>query len=191
MSCNIKTSNVYIPNSQLGIDTYIDSEFDTKNFSSDKELKITNFSFKDSTVKENRSLLKIRCSSIPKKAIVDSAFLYLYISKSEQLESPYVIDIENIVEDWDVTSVNWFNQPKTDSKVVAQIIVKEEQRNYYKVDLTQFIRALVDEKFSNYGLMFKTNLEKSKSGIISFLSSDTKDLDSRPKLKVYFNQNIF
>ncbi|RAJ17899.1 DNRLRE domain-containing protein [Olleya aquimaris] len=190
VSCSTKTSNVYIPNNQLGIDTYIDSEFNSLNFSSDTELKIANYSNKDFLKKEKRALLKIRCSSIPEKAVVDSAYLYLYISKIDNKNSTFNITIENIIEDWDVTNVNWIHQPKTDSKTIAQITVDKNKRNYYKVDVTSFVRALSNNEFNNYGLLFKILPENGNEGFISFLSSNTKDFDSRPKLIVYFNQNI-
>lgn len=190
-TCQSNFNNVYSPNNLLGVDTYIESSCPENNFYLENNLGLLNIINSDSSFNKKRTLLKINCTSIPKKARIDSAFIYLYNFKTLNLNKNCTINIERIVEDWDVNNVNWNNQPKTNVNNGIKYNIKNQNVNYYKIDVKCFILGLVNEDFQNYGLMFKIKNSTNKKSSIFFFSSNTKDIDSRPKLRVFYNQNIF
>ena len=120
-SCQSNYSNTYLPDNKLGLDTYVEKLNPKKNYAFSNQISIGNFRYKDSLENEKNALLKIRCSSIPKGAKIDSAFLYLSLYKLINTEEEFTLNIERIVENWDVNKVTWYNQPKTDS--IDKIIV--------------------------------------------------------------------
>jgi len=185
LACNSNTKNTYQPNSDYGIDTYISKARINKNFSLDYKLNAFGANSIDSISDINRFLLKIRCSSIPANVNVDSAFIYLKIIEIKNPQKKASFHVERIIEDWEVECVNWFNQPKSDSKNAIEVEIADDKLDYYKIDVTNYIRGFASQKYINYGFLFKSGKESKPNGI-SFYSSNAMDLDNQPRLLVYY-----
>ena len=184
ISCQSNFSNTYIPDKNNSLYTYIEKMKPDRNFSNDKKLSVSNFFVSDSITQEHRALIKIRCSSIPIRAVVDSAFLYLYVYKFNP-NNKSLLSVKRITENWDLNTVNWNNQPNT-SDDDHHIVKIDKNVNYLKIDVTNFIDGLVKKKYLNHGLLLKVINCQDESNLIEFFSNKTRDFDSRPKLKVYF-----
>ncbi len=188
LACSANTKNVYQPNSEYGIDTYISKTRVNQNFSQDYKLNAFGGIANSSVSDINRFLLKIRCSSIPVNVTVDSAFVYLKIVEIKKAGQDTSFYIERILEDWDAECVTWANQPKSDSKNSIKVKITNDQLDYYKIDITKFIKDIANQDYLNYGFLFKSGKESNVNGI-SFYSSNAKDLDNQPRLLVYYKHN--
>jgi len=143
----------------------------------------------------NRVLIDFNIEKISPDAIVDSAYLNLYVNANSFYSRPGKnqgkdsIVIKRVTSEWDEKSVTWNNQPETTTK--NQVIIASipgTQPNYEDIDITKIIRDIVREKNNRYGIMIRYKTERPYN-VVFFASSNHPNKKLHPKLKIYSRKN--
>jgi hypothetical protein len=145
----------------------------------------------------HRSIVDFNLTSIPKNAIIDSAFFWLYAfndkdnisvghygaSQGGSLNNSY---LQRITSSWDEKTVTWATQPSTtaENQVLLSGTTKIDD-NFEHIDVKNLINDMVKNPSSSYGFMFKLVTEE-KYRKLYFCTSDHPDAARRPKLVVYY-----
>ncbi|WP_318311067.1 DNRLRE domain-containing protein [Flagellimonas crocea] len=140
----------------------------------------------------SRGLLDFDLKSIPANINITSVELVLY--KESVTYCPPCGPIENqntqlyfelIDADWDVSTVNWGNQPSTDNNqtISLHILDIEEMNNF---DITDLFLELYNNQNIYQGLMLKIT-ESCIQESVSFFSSNYSDAGKRPRLIIKYN----
>lgn len=186
-SCNHNSKTVFKPNSDYGLDTFISKKDSLVNFSKslDLRLKAVAKGLDSKAVDVCRILLKIRCNSIPIGSKIDSSFLYLKISNNSKTKENTFLVAHKINENWDDQQVNWNNCPDFSKDIEFKIQISGKPRDYYRMDMTNYVRDLVDKRLVNNGLLIKLE-DETINNFIHFYSSNARENDNWPKLVVYY-----
>ena len=188
--CSIPVILTLQPGPSLSKDIDISSLFPNIVYDTNKYL--VPLSWSKNYVQENRrSLLQFDLSSIPSNAIIDSAHLFLYYSRTFVSENPAFtghfgsnsFEIKRIIESWDNTTT-WNTQPLTTNvnKVSVSASTSSTQ-DYPKINVT----GLVNDQFKlgNKGFMLNHQTE-SPYKVTCLTSSNEAIVSNRPKLVIYY-----
>lgn len=152
---------------QIFDDVYIDSSKPDKNFGDSTVLWVG----KQQSGAIQRSLLKFDLSFIPKGSKIITANLNIYLDyDASEMEIPETITPFAIIEDWDVLTVTWNNQP-TISNSIRGLATNLSTPGYYCFMVTDFVERWINHDFANFGIELKSdeiNIDDNKR----FVSSD-------------------
>lgn len=129
-------------------DVYIDRANPNKNFSNSRKLWIGYFCGD----MEYRTLLKFGLKKIPAGARIISAKIKLYIDYSPDCHTTLYLTPYMIMDHWSEKTVTWNNAPSVDygTSGWTEGIKKP---GWYQLNVTDIIKAWINEDFPNYGLM--------------------------------------
>jgi hypothetical protein len=186
-----KYSKVLVQRPEKGEDTYVHQFNPSRNLNWDNKIAVMAWTF-DGTPANCRGLIRFDLSSIPVKAKVTKAELYLY-HITDQGNNPqhsqlsgandgYIIQVSS---PWKADSVTWNNQPSvvTENQVVIPASTSATQD--YVLDVTTIVGNMVKQPANNYGFMIKLQNEEHYRALM-FASSNHKNPQLRPTLKVYY-----
>ncbi len=137
----------------------------------------------------SRALMQFDLSSVPSNAFITDARLTLYYNTTSiegyhsGVNASY---LQRIIGPWVESTVTWNNQPATTT--ANQILLSTSTtptQNYLNINITNFIRDMVINPGSNYGMMLKLVTETSFKKLI-FASSDHITPALRPKLDITY-----
>lgn len=137
----------------------------------------------------SRALMQFDLTSIPSNAFITDARLTLYYNTTSiegyhsGVNASY---LQRIIAPWVESTVTWNNQPATTT--ANQILLPTSTsptQNYLNINVTNFIRDMVINPGSNYGIMLKLVTETSFKKLI-FASSDHITPALRPKLDITY-----
>ena len=145
-------------------DTYIASGYPTNNYYTNSYLH-TGYLSGYNTI---RSLIKfLYLPSLPPGAKITSAYLSLFMYLGST--GGTTLNIYRIANNWNVTNVNWNNQPGVDSTPVVQNFTSTPN-TAWQMDITSTVQAWYTGGTPNYGLMLRAYNEANSK--ISFFSSN-------------------
>jgi hypothetical protein len=141
------------------------------------------------------SLLRFDLSSIPANATVQSASLTLYANPQQINGNPGLgptygsaneVEMLRVTSPWSSSTVHYYNEPATTN--VDQVIIPQSSsayNDYYNLDVTTPVQAMVSSPSTNYGWLMKVVMEVYYNGMI-FCSSNYTDSLKRPLLTVCY-----
>jgi len=160
-------------------DAYIASGYPTNNYYTNSYLH-TGYLAGYNTI---RSLVKfLYLPSLPPGAKITSAYLdmFMYLGST----GGTTVNVYRIANDWNVTNVNWSNQPAVDSTPVVQNFTFTPNTEW-QMDITSAVQAWYSGSTPNYGLMLRAFNEANPK--ISFFSSNAA---GNPTPKLIINYEI-
>ncbi|MGB0892342.1 MAG: DNRLRE domain-containing protein [Flavobacteriaceae bacterium] len=189
MACGTTESKVlfFKPEANSGKDTAIYEGSASKNFSTLDKIHMLSLSSNDSVKSNVRSLLRIGFSTLPKEAVIDSAFLNLYTIDPGHFGQKNSFTATPIKEVWINTEVNWNTQPAVYDSQKIIVPAPSNAKQDYKINVTDFVSAVHSKKQQNNGLMLKLEDEKKSYKGVRFHSSNSKSLEKQPQLEVYYH----
>jgi len=141
------------------------------------------------------SLLKFDLSSIPSNATVQSASLTLYANPEQINGNPALgptygsaneVELLRVTSPWSSSTVHYYNEPTTTN--VNQVIIPQSAsayHDYYNIDVTAPVQAMVSSPSTNYGWLMKEVVEVYYNGMV-FCSSNYSDSLKHPLLTVCY-----
>ena len=180
------------PDSVVGKDSWVASDFSNTNFSNYPTLGAISWTKNSGTVIFNsRGLLEFDLSAIPSCALINSAKISLYCNTTSdhtQLNSSYsgsnAAYLQRITSNWNEYTVTWSNQPTTTT--ANQVLLPQSSsatQNYENIDITNLINDMRQNPTTSFGLMLKLQTEAYyRSFIMS--TSDHADSTKWPKLVI-------
>jgi hypothetical protein len=139
-----------------------------------------------------REIFKYDLSTIPASASVTAADLALYsdtipingnLSDANYGDSNAVL-VESVTQDWNPSTVTWFNQPTTSSTLIDTIPQTNSSFLNVDVDVTGIVSNMIKTNV-NYGFLLKMQSEITYNSRI-FCSSSYSDTTRHPKLTVHY-----
>lgn len=136
-----------------------------------------------------RALLAFDLSEIPAGASITNARLSLSFFANPQF-TPQTGDnnlaIRRITSEWDEALVTWNNQPTTtEEKQVVLPPSNSTSQDYPDIDVTELVRAMVENPGKNFGFMLAMQKEVVFKGL-TFASSDHTNPALHPKLEITY-----
>ncbi|MEW5897312.1 MAG: DNRLRE domain-containing protein [Nanoarchaeota archaeon] len=184
------------PDNNTGKDTHLRSIKPDMDFGASDSLDIK-------PDNDRNALFEFNLSSIPAQATVIVAELKLYVLSLGIGPDPIVYahrinrswtegtgdgDVTNNGATWNTYNgtANWSTAGGDYDLTVwsSTTIVKPTVNVWYGWDVTELIKSWLNDTFSNYGLLIRTNT--TSSGTSSFTSSDYSDAQYRPLLRINY-----
>jgi len=103
------------------------------------------------------TMLKFDLSSLPTTAIIDNAYLKLYLAGSSGI-SPVNIGAYFVTSPWEESTVTW-NTYITTSGYGLNSVIDSTIGDYKSWDITSYVRTWIDDPTINHGLMLLGPLE--------------------------------
>jgi hypothetical protein len=182
-------------------DTFINSGFPITNYSTG-HLEIYTW---PANTNANSILSKWDVSGIPNNAVIQSAFVYCYLSGAEGSggDDLYEISVHKIVNhNPEISVCTWStyngvtqwtggtNGGQNDIAEPEDVKMIDKTDGYKHWDVRQMVRDWVSSPLSNYGMMLRsdqgTNKASSDTNRI-FVSTENEDESKRPKLVVVYS----
>jgi hypothetical protein len=136
-----------------------------------------------------RSMIQFDMSKLPQNIIIDSAYLSLFSPSPDNNQTHSGENdaiIKRITKSWDLTSINWNNQPTTTDlnavKIKKSIAADQDYKN---LDVTKLINDILKGTEGNNGFLISLENETTFRRI-SFASSRHPNPGKRPTLKIYY-----
>ena len=144
-----------------------------------------------------RSILKYNVSSLPLNAIINSAKLYLYpnmnslsgVSGQPTYGSNNAGLLQKIISPWSPATLSWINQPTVSPN--QQIIIPQSTTTAQRfvLDVKDFVQSWVNKPDSNYGMLFRMQIENNPYN--SLLMNSLAAPDSlRPRLEICYSLSL-
>lgn len=169
------------PNATTGLDSYIDFDNPTLNFSVNPNLIMES---SVASIEKKKGLLKFDLSSIPAGALINSATLSLWTISYATIPSDKNHSLYRNTQDFVESTVNWNTRPTIGGLIITEpISTIAGTENQF--DITTAVQNWVDGVWSNYGM----TLQRASAGEISLAyvgSSDNSTATYRPKLVVNY-----
>lgn len=121
-----------------------------------------------------KALLKFDFDDV-EKCNIESAYLYLYVKERECLNNIYGSNliISKNIENFNVETVNWYKQPKTDMDDTLKMMVRaDDEGRYMKIDIGEIIYKGI-LKNGEFGLTIQ-GVGRCKTSIVKFSSLETR-----------------
>lgn len=144
-----------------------------------------------------RNLFKFDLSCIPANAAIQSAHVSLFYADTNSyliyangehssLTSSNESVLQRITSVWTENTVNWNNQPSTDTS--GQAILSESTsgtQDYTNIDVTQMVQEMTISPTANFGMELKLTNETFYAQML-FASGDNPNADKHPILEVCY-----
>jgi hypothetical protein len=140
-----------------------------------------------------RGLIKFDLSAIPSSAVIKSANLYLYsnpapstgnlVNANFGTSNSFVI--QQVLENWSPSTVNWFNQPAASGSNQVVIASTTQSQLDLNVDVSALVASMVNNK-TNYGFLIKLQNEVTYNSRIFVSSHNATYADKHPKLVIVY-----
>lgn len=190
-----QTTIVLQPDASLGIDVVIDPYYPTLTDNTTQEFNTSAWT-NGGGLGIQRSLIDFDFGVIPQNANIQSAILTLYNNPTSQNgfqngEHSHVSGsnssvLQRIVDPWQINSVNWNNQPATDT--LNQVFLPQDTNVHqdYIVDITGLVQERVHNPSGNFGFMLKLLTEQQYRCLV-FASSNHTNPALHPKLVITYS----
>ncbi|HAA15568.1 MAG TPA: hypothetical protein DCE41_29225 [Cytophagales bacterium] len=186
------------PDSALGKDAVIWSNFPDRNLGNSQDVQALNWTWRSgfgSGGGSRASLIDFDLSAIPEGATVTSATLFLSYNPTSA-EIPFTgghssltasndYQLERVIEAWDEDAVTWANQPAATSTNSLQLSGPPSATADVALDVTALIQDSVDDPNNSYGLKLSLQGSAYYAAVI-FASSDNANPGLHPKLIVTY-----
>ena len=179
---------VFQPDEVTGKDVVISEAYETRNYSHLERLHLLSISVQDTIDNDSRFLIRFGFASIPQTAKIDSAFIYLKAIEPGHFGEKNSFYIQRSKSVWINKDVNWENQPEGEESDQILINAPTDKMQPYKIDVTNYVKNVVNKTYPNYGYIFRLESEEKPYKGIRFCSSNHVDVDSRPKLEVFYKE---
>ncbi|MDB5273771.1 MAG: hypothetical protein JWO58_2138 [Chitinophagaceae bacterium] len=147
------------------------------------------------TYYKHRFILKLDLSTIPQRAVIDSAFIIF--SGTDNATSSNVstgqynnygdnaMFLEKVTAAWDKQTVDWSNQPLTTTENRVNVANTGNTNNGSgKIHINSFVQNWVSTPANNFGMIFK--LQDETTDQLRRVHSESTHL---PHVKVYYRTN--
>ncbi len=188
LSCSNKSKEItLVANGSNVEDALICKFLPYQNFAEEENIHLYASKQGDS-VNVNRVVLNFK--EIPRNVNIDSAFLQLkfnnksVIGKESYGENGFVV--QRIISPWTETDVNWKNTPVTTENNQIFTAKTKLTRDPNRINVTRIVQDISNDKDNSYGFLLKLINEKSSS-IVVIASSNNKDKNLHPELKIYYS----
>jgi RHS repeat-associated protein len=151
--------------------TFISSKMASTNFFSGYAMLMTGV--ESSSYYNTRTLVKFDLPELSKGDMIVSAYLNLQQYESGAYSSntpPLAVNAHKITSSWNVSTVNWSNQPGIDNNEVDYSYINKEDGNTSitkTFDITKTVKEWYDGDSANNGLMLKADMENTQNTINS------------------------
>lgn len=189
-----QTTVVLQPDATLGIDVVIDPYYPTLTDNTTPEFNASAWT-NAGGLGIQRSLIDFDFGVIPQNATIQSAILTLYNNPTSQNgfqngEHSHVSGsnssvLQRIVDPWQINSVNWNNQPATDTLNQVSLPQDTNVHQDYILDITGLVQDRVQNPTNNYGFMLKLLTEQQYRCLV-FASSNHTNPALHPKLVITY-----
>lgn len=158
-----------------------------QNFAEEENIHLYSAKQGDS-INVNRVILNFK--EIPKNVRIDSAYLHLKFNKTSIIgkenygENGFVV--QRIISPWTESDVNWANAPVITENNQVFAGITRLSKNPSRINVTRLVQDISDDRDNSYGFLLKLINEKNSS-ILILASTNHKDKDLRPQLKVYYS----
>jgi PKD repeat protein len=137
-----------------------------------------------------RSFIHFDLPEIPDSCANFSAVLNLYYDYSSQHEGhggDNKCKLERVIEDWDETYVDWYNQPSVSPENAVYLAASEYyNQDYPDIDVTSLVLDMFDNPQQSFGFRLSLLDEYIYRSMI-FASSDHPDISIRPSLIIRYD----
>ncbi|WGD35774.1 DNRLRE domain-containing protein [Olleya sp. YS] len=190
VSCNKKETKIAVfqPNDQNGKDTAISESNPSANYSTLDRIHMVSLSSNDSVKNDVRSLLRFGFATLKEEISIDSAFVHLYAIDPGHFGSNNSFVLIPVKKVWINDEVTWNNQPEVDTNKTITVEAPTNANQDYKINITDYVRAVHQNKQPNYGFMIQLEDEKNAYKGLRFHSSNSKDVSKHPKLEVFYTE---
>ena len=125
--------------------------------------------YESSKTKETRNYMKfnIRSFTPKRKDLLDTVTLNLYVL---YCSGDVELEVYSVRNDWCSWELTWLNQPAHNEKIGE---FKISESGWYSIDLTEYVKLLIDKKYynlQNNSILFK--VKGGSSGYAVFTSTD-------------------
>ena len=97
-----------------------------------------------------------------------------------------VVEAYRVKEAYDKKKITWNTRAGYDTKVLASVVSTGKAGKSSNFDLTSYVRNLLKEKYSNYGIMLKAKDDDKSSKFTKFYSVRSTSSTYRPRLEVIY-----
>ena len=151
-------------------DTFVSQYLSNKNFSSLPYLLAGETEEGKYKSDELNTLIKFDLSKVRDCRNLLKAELVLYVDSLLlcNCDSVFTLKLYRNIEDFNTNTVTWNTAPDNEDTGIEKDIVEGDINKYIKVDVTNLVRAWIDESINNYGL---TLTGKQRREAVSFASS--------------------
>jgi hypothetical protein len=188
-SCKEDRHEIIItPNESNGNDAIISNLLHDKNFYDEPNIHLYTAVNGDTT---NINRVLINFDEIPRNAVIDSAFLNLKFNiesiygEENYGENQFVVS--RVISPWKEEDVTWDFQPIVSpfNKVYCDRVELNNDPN--RINVTKLTQEISDDYDNSYGFQLKFLIE-NQNAILILASSNNKNKDLRPSLKVYYRK---
>ena len=151
-------------------DTFVSQYLSNKNFSSLPYLLAGETEEGKYKSDELNTLIKFDLSKVRDCRNLLKAELVLYVDSLLlcNCDSVFTLKLYRNIEDFNTNTVTWNTAPDNEDTGIEKDIVEGDINKYIKIDVTNLVRAWIDESINNYGL---TLTGKQRREAVSFASS--------------------
>lgn len=184
------------PDSELGKDAHINSNFPSTNYGSERGVYSAGWTW-SAQYGTVRSFIEFDQSSIPANATILSANLSLFNDtgntlvltngKHSNLTASNTSYVSRVTEPWKESLINWNNQPSFTE--VGQVPLNQStspNQDYQNIDVTSIVQYFVSNPSENHGFVLRLQTEVNYAALI-FASSDNINSKSHPKLEITYS----
>ncbi len=192
-----------IPGPEKGMDAMVQSNKATINEGRNDDLNVA-YDGELSPLKKHQSFIKFDLTTVPKNAVIDSAFLSLFWNPTDSHgvfgnghfdgvngSAPSQLVMDRVTKFWDEKNINWNNQPTisaTNRVVVSHATYPGGTSNFKNMNVTKLFRDMLDSSQTNFGLRLFI-LPQSGVRQLIFASSNHPNPNLRPKLKLCWHND--
>ena len=184
-------NKVLVQRPEKGMDTYVHEYHPNRNFNWDTKIAVMAWTF-SGTPGNCRGLIRFDLSSIPVRAKISKAELYLYHVTDQgnnpqhsQLSGKNAGYLMQVSSSWSADSVTWNNQPSVISENQVVLPASTSEIQDYVLDVTTMVSNMVKQPANNNGFMIRLQNEDYYRALM-FASSNHKNPELHPTLKVYY-----
>lgn len=163
--------------------TFISQDNPTVNYSSNPFIYVGQFS---GATDNYRSIIQFDISSIPINYSIISATLLLYITRNDAPSISKQISVYRILENYDINTVNYDNQPLTFPFADASTTITSEVGTVISIDVTSSVRNWYSGISKNLGFLLEG--DETQTSLVGFTSANYPITTFAPTLVIDTNK---
>ncbi|KOF55639.1 hypothetical protein AGR56_17400 [Clostridium sp. DMHC 10] len=117
-----------------------------------------------------RSIIQFNISNIPFGYSINSANLSLYIARNDVPALSKQINVYRILENYDINTVNWNNQPQIYPIAEASTTITNEIGTVISINVTTSVKNWYNGISKNYGFLLKG--DETQTSLVGFTSAN-------------------
>jgi hypothetical protein len=138
----------------------------------------------------------VRFSALPDSTVaVDSAMLYLYITRVDGDAEGVTFDVHSLTDTLDQTNIYWGNMPGISDDPITSFALPSQSGDSLTADVTGIVTSWIKHEISNLGLAIKAKEDMGAPQVIAEFATrevppkeitDTTMIDFRPALRIAY-----